>query len=236
MADGLYVSMNGAAARAAQLEAIADNLANAQTPGFKAARPAFELFLPASGARDKAYAAAVASGFDLQPGPTSPTDGPLDVLPEGGAFLGVLQPDGSLAYTRDGRLSLDGERRLVSGGRPVVDAAGAPISVPPGADPRVDARGVVSAGGVELGQLGLFQLSGNVDRVGPAALVPAAGGVAEPLEDGQVRTGVVELGNAGALEATVDLIAAQRSFDASMQALQTYRRMDERASDVARVR
>jgi flagellar basal-body rod protein FlgF len=236
MADGLYVSMNGAAARAAQLDAIADNLANGQTPGFKAARPAFEMFLPASGADDKAYPAAVATGFDLRPGPTSPSDNPLDVLPDGGAFLGVKLPDGSHAYTRDGRLSLDGERRLVSGGRPVIDASGEPISIPPGADPRIDASGTVYAGAVEVGRLGLFTLGGAVDRVGPAALAPAAGGFAEPVEDGQLRTGVIELGNAGPLEATVDLISAQRSFDASMQALNTYRRMDERATEVARVR
>ena len=69
MADGLYVSMCGAVARAEQLEAVADNLANAQTPGFKAARPAFESFMAASGAQDKHYAAAVATGFDLRPGP-----------------------------------------------------------------------------------------------------------------------------------------------------------------------
>ncbi|HET7754924.1 MAG TPA: flagellar hook basal-body protein [Anaeromyxobacteraceae bacterium] len=236
MADGLYVTMNGAAARAAQLEAIADNLANAQTPGFKAARPAFETFLPASGADDKAYTAAVATGFDLQPGPTSPTDNPLDVLPEGDAFLGVQLPGGAIAYTRDGRLSLDSERRLTSSGRPVIDASGDTISIPPGVEPRVDASGAVYAGAVEVGRLGLFRLGGAVDRVGASALVPAAGGVAEPVEDGRVRTGVVELGNAGALEATVDLIAAQRSFDASMQALQTYKRMDERVADVARVR
>ena len=236
MADGLYVSMNGAAARAAQLEAIADNLANGQTPGFKAARPAFETFLPASGARDKAYPAAVATGFDLQPGPTSASDNPLDVLPEDGAFLGIRLGDGSLAYTRDGRLSLDSERRRVSGGRPVVDASGEPIAIPPGVEPRIDARGAVLAGTVEIGRLGLFQLQGPVDRVGAAALAPAAGNAVEPVEDGRVRSGLVELGNAGPLEATVDLISAQRSFDAAMQALQTYRRMDERSTEVGRVR
>jgi len=64
MADGLYVSMCGAAARAEQLDAVADNLANAQTPGFKPARPAFESFLAASGAPDKVYPAAVAGGFE----------------------------------------------------------------------------------------------------------------------------------------------------------------------------
>jgi flagellar basal-body rod protein FlgF len=81
MADGIYVAMCGAAARSEQLDAIADNLANAQTPGFKASRPAFAAFLPGAGGGDKTYPAAVASGLDLRAGPTSRTDNPLDVVP-----------------------------------------------------------------------------------------------------------------------------------------------------------
>lgn len=127
MADGIYISMCGAVARGEQLDAIADNLANAQTPGFKASRPAFETFMAPSGAQDKQYAAAVATAFNLRPGPTAATGNPLDVVPDEGAFLVVQQPGGELAYTRDGRLTLDGSRRLVSGaGKPVLDAVGRP--------------------------------------------------------------------------------------------------------------
>ena len=235
MADGIYVSMCGAAARSAQLEAIADNLANTQTPGFKAARPSFESFLPASGADDKTYPAAVATGFDLRPGAVTQTGNPLDVLPEDGAFLKVRTTSGGVAYTRDGRLSLDGERRLVQNGHPVLDRSGGTIHVPSGATAQIDADGTVRAGGVAVGELGRFRLSGTVDRVGPAMLAPSRGGAATPV-DVPVRSGEIELGNAGALEAAVDLIAAQRSFDASMQALQTYRTLDGRSSEVGRVR
>jgi flagellar basal-body rod protein FlgF len=236
MADGLYVSMNGAAARMTQLEAVSDNLANAQTPGFKAARPAFASFLPASGARDKTYAAPVATGFDLSPGPTTPTGNPLDVVPEDAAFLAVRLPGGGTAYTRDGRLSLDPEHRLVSGGHPVLDESGGELRVPAGASLEIGADGTVRAGGVAVGVLGLHTLEGRIDRVGPTLLAPAEGGSAEPVETPRVRTGEVEMGNAGALEATVQLIAVQRHFDASMQAIQTYRRMDERSTEVGRVR
>ena len=139
MADGIYISMCGAVARAEQLDSIADNLANAQTPGFKASRPAFETFMAASGAPDKQYTAAVATSFDLRPGPASRTGNPLDVLPDDGAFLAVQQQDGSTAYTRDGRLTLDAERRLVSGaGRLVLTPTGQPITVPPDLVPVVD--------------------------------------------------------------------------------------------------
>ncbi len=234
MADGIYVSMCGAAARSEHLEAIADNLANAQTPGFKASRPAFESFLPASGAPDKVYPAAVATRFDLRPGPISRTDNPLHVVPEEGAFLAVETERGP-AYTRDGRLALDAQGRLVQAGRPVLDRNGGSIHLPPSGSPTIEPDGTVRVEGAAVGQIGLFQLEGPVDRVGPSALAPGQGGRAEPI-DGRVRTGEIELGNAGALEATVQLITAQRQFDASMQALQTYRSMDSRSNEIGRIR
>jgi flagellar basal-body rod protein FlgF len=235
MSDGLYVSMCGAVARSEQLDAVADNLANAQTPGFKAARPAFEAFLAPSGAQDKAYPAAVATGFDLRPGPTASTGNPLDLVPEEGAFLTVRTPAGELAFTRDGRLTLDGGRRLVSDGRPVLSREGNPIQIPPDASARVDARGMVWAGDLEVARLGLARLDGPVDRVAASLLAPGRGGRAVPVEVA-VRSGEIELGNATALEATIALVSAQRAYDASMQAIQTYRQLDQRAVEVARVR
>ena len=235
VSDGIYVSMCGAAARSEQLDAIADNLANAQTPGFKAARPAFEAFLPQSGAADKSYPAAVATGFDLRPGPTTRTDSPLDVLPEDGAFLAVATEGGGRAYTRDGRLGVDSERRLTQSGRPVLDRSGSPIYLPPGPPPQIGQDGAVRVGDVSVAELGRFQLTGPVDRVGPALLAPVRGGEATSV-DARVRVGEIELGNASALGGMVQLISAQRHFEASMQALQTYRTMDQRSADLGRVR
>jgi len=233
MADGLYVSMCGAAARAEQLDAVADNLANAQTPGFKPARPAFESFLAQGGAPDKVYPAAVAGGFDLSPGLVVRTERPLDVLPEEGAFLQVRLPDGSIGYTRDGRLQLDASRHLLAGGRPVLDRSGNPIAVPENETPVIDARGGVRVRDVSLGTLALARLEGPANRVGTAVLAPGHGGRAVPAEVA-VRSGEIETGQP--LEAAVSLISLQRGFDAAMQAIQTYRRMDDRSSELGRVR
>jgi len=237
MADGIYIGMCGAVARSEQLDAIADNLANAQTPGFKAGRPAFEAFMAAGGAQDKHYAAAVATGFDLRPGPTTHTGNALDVLPDDGGFLAVRGPDGKVAFTRDGRLTLDGDRRLVSGaGRLVLDRQGQPIAVPPGLTPSIDGKGTVKAGETELGELAVVKLSGAIDRVGPSLLAPGPGGQAVPVPDATVRTGEVELGNASALEATIAMVSAQRAYDSSLQAIQTYRQLDQRAAELGRIR
>ncbi|MFT3915758.1 MAG: flagellar basal body rod C-terminal domain-containing protein [Anaeromyxobacteraceae bacterium] len=87
----------------------------------------------------------------------------------------------------------------------------------------------------EVAHLALARLEGTVDRVGPSMLAPGQGGRAVPVEAG-VRIGEIELGNSNALEATIALVNAQRSYDASMQAIQTYRQLDQRAIEVARVR
>ena len=246
MADGIYVSMCGAAARAAQLDSVADNLANAQTPGFKSARPAFESFLPLGATPDKQYPAAVATGLDLRSGPITQSGNPLDVLPEDGAFLAVRTASGAIAYTRDGRLTLDAQRRLVSGGHLVLSRQAAPIVVPEELVPVVDRNGTIwgstsgqlgqrMAGDVDLGELARVRLDGPVARVGSSLLAPIAGGRATPV-DAAVHSGELELGNAGALEAAIEMVSAQRSFDSSMQAIQTYRQLDQRGAELGRVR
>ncbi len=237
MADGIYISMCGAVARGEQLDAISDNLANAQTVGFKAIRPTFEVFMAASGAPDKHYAATVASGLDVRPGPSKPTGNPLHVLPDDGAFLTVQEKDGRTAYTRDGRLTVGEDLRLLSGtGLPVLDTAGQPISVPRGVIPTIDGTGRVMAGGSEIGELALVQIKGAFERSGQVTFVPGPGGQAVPVEGGTVRTGEVEVGNASAVDTTIAMIGAQRSYDASMQAIQTYRQMDQRATELGRAR
>jgi flagellar basal-body rod protein FlgF len=248
MSDGIYVSMCGAVARTEQLESVADNLANLQTRGFKASRPAFESFLPAAGGYDKAYPATAASIIDLRPGPTSNTGNALDVVPQDGAYLAVQGPGGLVNFTRDGHIGLDESRRLVIGGHPVLGRGGQVVTVPTGYTPEIlpngTVRGVLSGtaerdgqpGDLTLGELTTFRLEGTVNRTGSATLRPGPGGVASENRETRLRIGEVELGNASPLETTVQMISAQRNFETSMQALQTYRTMDQRASELGRTR
>jgi flagellar basal-body rod protein FlgF len=237
MAEGLYIGMTGAAARAEVLDSVADNLANAQTPGFKAARAAFEAFLPSGGAKDKVYPAAVAAGIDPRPGNVVHTGDPMDLAMEGpDAMLAVRQPSGEVALTRAGRMAVDREGHLLAAGLPVLDAKGDPILVPPETTPSIAPDGQVSANGVDLGHLGLYRLNGPASRLGPQLLGPGPGAKIEALPGAKVRIGEVELGNVSPLEATVQLVNTQRNYDTSMQALQTYKRLDDRIMEVGRIR
>ena len=237
MSDGIYVSMNGAAARMAQLDSVSDNLANVETPGFKAERPSFEAFLAKADARasaNKVYAAAVATRVDLSPGAVVVTNDPMDVLPTGRSFLGVLTDKG-VALTRNGHLTVDSTGTLTAAGRPVVDKEGRAIVTPPNSTVRVEASGAVYANDLKVADVGLWEPQGAVDRVGPSLLAPQDPSAIIPSTD-QLHIGQIEHGNATALEAAVQLVAAQRHFEMSMQALQTYKKLDDRAIEVGRVR
>ncbi len=238
----MYVGMAAAAARSEQLDSIADNLANAETPGYKASRPAFQSFLPPRGIspsagvpQDKIFAGVVATGTDLSQGPIRTTDNPLDIVPEGQLFLSVTSITGQPVYTRNGKLNITPEGAMVADGRQVMGTSNLPIMVPPGSDVTISQTGVVSADGVAVDRLALYELQGNVVRVGPQLYAAGPGGTVTPTEGG-VSTGQLEMGNVTPLESTVQMINAQRQYETATQAIQTYRRLDDRAIEVGRVR
>ena len=237
MADGIYVGMAAAAARAEQLDSIADNLANVETPGFKASHPAFQSFLPrgAGGTSDKVATAVVETGASMARGTVVTTENPLDIIPQDDAFLTVRTSTGP-AYTRNGRLTLSPEGFLISGGRMVIGATGNPVQVPPGTRPVINERGGVEVEGVEVDRLALFNLQGNVAHVGPSLYGPGPGGTVVAAPDLGVNVGQLEMGNSTPLDATVQMIGAQRQFETAMQAIQTYRRLDDRVMEVGKVR
>jgi flagellar basal-body rod protein FlgF len=230
--------MAAAAARAEQLDSIADNLANAETPGYKATRPAFQSFLPpykGPGLVDKVFATVVSTGTDMSPGAVVTTDNPLDILPGGETFLSVASQSGKPAFTRNGRLSLNPDGVLVSDGRAVMGVTGKQITAAPGANLTINEAGDVRADGSIIDRLALFQLQGNIVRVGPQLYGPGPGGTAAQVE-GQVSTGQLEMGNVSPIDSTIALINAQRQFESAMQAIQTYRQLDTKANEVGRSR
>lgn len=232
MSNGIYVSMAGAAARSEQLDAISDNLANVQTPGFRSTKVAFQSFLASAGVTDKVFPAAVSSGLDMKPGQLVVTDNSMDVAPDGMTFMGV-QTNAGLAYTRNGALQVI-NGTLVSGGLAVMDVTGKPITIPPDGDPRIEPDGSVFVGDAQVGRIATFDLTGNVQRLGATLYAPGPGGAAQQVAEPIVAVGELEMGSP--LEASIGLVTAQRSYDMSIKALETYRSLDTRAVEIGRVR
>jgi flagellar basal-body rod protein FlgF len=234
MADGIYIGMAGAVARADQLEAISDNLANSETMGFKKATPTFEAFLAQSQSKDQSFPVAVATAFDMTQGATLRTDERLDVIPNAGSFLAVKNGD-SVAFTRAGHLTLDGNGFLSAAGLPVLDSGGQAIRVPDNKQPEIRTDGTVYAAGERLGQLATFALSGPLERAGGQLIRPQSNGHATQVESG-MHVGELELSNTSPLICAVQMVSVQRYFEAAMQSIQTYRQLDQRAADIGRVR
>jgi flagellar basal-body rod protein FlgF len=237
VADGIYVGMSAAIGRAAQLDAIADNLANIESPGFKGVRPAFSSFLPPGGPTDKVLSGAVATTIDMRPGTTQTTDSPTDVIPDGNLMLAVQMPGGKVAYTRNGHIEVGPDGGLQIAGLPVLEASGDPFVVPENSEVTIESTGEVRAGTVRSsGSLSLWNSQGPMDRVGSSLMMPSTGTQMNQVTDGSVRVGELELGNVTALESTVQMIGAQRNYELAMQAIQTYRQLDQRVVEVGRAR
>lgn len=237
MADGIYVGMAAAAARAEQLDSIADNLANVETPGFKASHPAFQSFLPrgASATSDKVATAAVSTGVNTARGTVVTTQNPLDIIPQDDAFLTVRTSTGP-AYTRNGRLTLSGDGFLTSDGRLVIG----PPAIPSRCRPALSPSSTNGAGWWWSRWRWTGWRSSTWKAAWPTSAPRCTGpaSVAPPFRRPNlgVNVGQLEMGNSTPLDATVQMIGAQRQFEMAMQAIQTYRRLDDRVIEVGKSR
>lgn len=229
--------MSAAMARASQLDAIADNLANIESPGFKGVRPAFASFLPKGAPTDKVLSGAVATTIDMRPGTTETTDALTDVIPDGDSFLAVQMGGGKMGFTRNGHIEVSADGVLQIAGLPVLDGQGQPVVVPPQSDVTIEPTGEVKVGRQVVATLSTWNSGGGaMDKVGTSLLAPSAGTQMSQDTDVSLRVGELELGNVTALESTVAMIGAQRNYDLAMQAIQTYRQLDQRVVEVGRVR
>ena len=201
-------------------QAIANNLANVNTTGFKKERVFGRLV-------DDAVAAADAV-TDRSQGDISPTGNPLDIAVQGDAFLIVQTPDGE-RLSRGGSLRLDAERRLVTQqGFPVLGEDG-PIVLPPG-DVGIGRDGVVTvqppAGeAVRNGQrrnasrynaavLRVETVPANttLQHAGSGLFVPAAARAVAVPGDRQIVQGAIEASNVNAIESLTEMIDTVRAY------------------------
>jgi len=97
------------------------------------------------------------------------------------------------------------------------------------------ASGTSLTGPMEIDRLALADLQGNVVHRGKSLYGSGPGGTVVPSSNG-VDVGQLEMANATALDATVQMIGAQRQFETAMQAIQTYRRLDDQVLNVGKAR
>jgi flagellar basal-body rod protein FlgF len=162
-----YVALSAQIALQKQLDIVANNVANANTTGFKADRTLFQSYVErlAVPGNSIAFVQDRATYIDRTEGPIQTTGNPLDVAIKGDGYLAVTAPEGTL-YTRDGHLQVGPDGTLEDDrGRPVLGADSQPIQFPSTnfSQPQIKADGTltVKVQGVvqQVGQIGLFRAS-----------------------------------------------------------------------------
>ncbi len=235
----IYTAASGARALMQRQDSLTHNLANANTPGFRADLLASRAVpVRGEGATTRVAALEATAGFDPRGGPIQTTGRALDAaLPARGWF--VLQTaDGSEALTRHGGFEVSTDGTLVGhNGLPVLGDGGT-INVPPGAVVHMGADGSLGlrgAGGAvqAIGRLKLVDPPAGELRKGADGLMRLASG--EPTEaDPALRIvpGALEGSNVSVIEAMVSMIATARQYETQMKLLQQAEQNDQRGAQI----
>lgn len=216
MERGLYIAASGMLAEMVRQDQIANDLANAATPGYRSDRTTQRTFgeLLLANTRSGAPIGPLGLGTqvdsivtDLQAGAIRETGGETDFAIDGDGYFAVRTPEG-VRYTRNGQFAAAADGTLTTAsGHPVLGRDGAPVRA--GADAR---------------QLAVIGLTG-VTKVGDTLLTGTPGAAT-----GTVRQGALEGSNADATRSMVDMIASFRAFEAGQRVITT---IDETLSKAA---
>ena len=247
MFSSLWVAKTGLDAQQTRMDVISNNLANANTTGYKSARAAFQdlvyqnLRQPGGQTTEQTVAPSglmlgtgvrvVGNEKLFTQGNMEQTGNSLDVAVQGRGFLQVTMPDGTIAYTRDGSLHMDQNGQIVTANGYAVDPA---VSIPANAQSiTIGSDGTISVslpGQAATQQIGTVQLA---DFINPAGLQPngdnlyletASSGspqIGQPGLNGlgTLSQGALESSNVNVVEQMVDMIETQRTYEMNSKAI-----------------
>ncbi len=238
----IYTAMTGASHVLQQQAAVAENLANASTPGFRAALNTFRAVpLVGEGLPTRTFVVDSTAGADFTPAAFQPTGRELDVAINGAGWIAVQGADGKEAYTRNGsfQISPNGVLQTRSGLNVVGDAG--PITIPPDTEVTFAKDGTIStvpsgskaASVVVVGRLKLVNpASDQLDRGGDGLFRMKDGSTAPAEVKTEVVPGNLEGSNVNTVEAMVNMISLARKFDMQMKMLQTADNNARQASQI----
>jgi flagellar basal-body rod protein FlgG len=249
MDASLWVAKTGLDAQQTRMNVISNNLANVNTTGFKRDRAVFEDLLyqniRQAGGQTGADTQA-ATGFQLgtgvrvlatekivAQGNMQTTENSLDIAIAGDGYFQVAQPDGTIAYTRDGNFNLDNAGQIVTSSgqllQPAITVPANASSVTIGQDGTVSVELQAGGGAQVLGQLqmarfinaaGLQSMGQNLLKETPASGAPQVG---NPGADGMgiLMQGALEASNVNVVEEMVSMIETQRAYEINSKAIST---------------
>ena len=220
-----YIMLSRLGAQLRSTQVLANNLANADTPGFRAERAVFAEFLQPRagdaappGDRGAAYAIDRATWRDTAAGSISTTGNPFDLALRGDGFFAVETPRGE-RYTRAGRFLLAGDGKLTDAdGNAVLGAGGTPIVLGPN-DTRVEVLGdgTVRSENGPVGQLRVVRFDDPQKLKAEGARLYASDEAGTPAERPGVVQGAVEGSNVQPVSEITALTAQTREFQFAAQ-------------------
>lgn len=216
---GLYTSFLGMKARQRTLETQANNIANAMTAGFKAARLNYstaEADQKGDSSLQNLVAGAMTSGAtDFSAGSINQTGRNLDLAIEGDGFLQIQTPRGE-RYTRAGNLTINANGQLVTkNGDLVVGARGA-ITVPKGGELSIGVDGSLSVNGENFDKLKLVRFENPttaLQKEGDSLFMETGTEQGTQATNSQVHQGALEGSNINSIQEMVSMINNNREFE-----------------------
>jgi flagellar basal-body rod protein FlgG len=255
----LYSAATGMEAQQLNLNTIANNLANVNTPGFKRSKIEFQDLLyqkPRASGSDSGGGNIVPTGIEVgngarvastskvfSQGQLTNSGEKLDIALQGDGFFEVQRPDGTIAYTRDGSFKTNAQGQVVttdglpvlSGFQPIPAGASSVVISGDGTVTVQTAQGTTSYR-LTLTRFsnpsGLRSMGGNLYEETAASGTPETG---NPGEQGFATTmqGYVEASNVNIVEEMVNLIVAQRAYEVNSKSIQA---SDEMLQNVANLK
>jgi flagellar basal-body rod protein FlgF len=244
----IYTAMTAMNAAMDRQRVVANNLANASTPGFRqeifAVTPAT---LKDGSLEVRAMARGNVRGADMAPARVVPTGNPMDVALEGKALLAFQSPDRQgEVYSRRGDLKVAPSGVIENGdGLAVLGEGGTPITVPPGFAIAIAADGTIlatdpaapNAPAEPLDKLRLVNPEGSPLAKGiDTFLKVPGGGVLPPDAGARLKSGALEMSNVETADTLVQMIEAQRAFEQRAKIIATAGDLDEAGSGLMALR
>ena len=229
MDRSLYIAMSGAKQTLLAQTANANNLANAQTTGFKSDLEQFRsmpVFGP--GYPSRVYAMTERPGTNLTPGPLQTTGRNLDVAINGEGWIAVQGPNGKESYTRAGNLKLTPEGLLQTATGLSILGNNGPIAIPPANKLDIGLDGTISiiplggnaANTAVIDRIKLVKPAlDNLEKQQDGLLYLKQGTQSETSADVSLVQGALEGSNVNAISAMVEMIELARNFELQTKAM-----------------
>ena len=238
MDNTTYIALSRAAGLRKNLDVIANNIANANTVGFKGDQMVFSEYVEHTMGlrtvdRQVAFTQDQLTYMNEDQGGLTATGNPLDIAIQGTGWFGYQLLNGNTAYGRDGRLSIDAQGNLVtSTGNRILDAGGAPIAI---AGDNITALSIAKDGAISdqdgnvLGNIGVFDVENKqaLQRIGNGLLLAEDGNRFIPSFDSSLAQGFVENSNVTNVVEMTRMMKVQNSYEQANKLIENAHQLEK---------